>query len=87
MVGKYCTMPVIYLAKVVEFQNENPCLYFAQFKLESWPTVFENYSKCRIRIFQFWHFPTFFVLIKLTCLVSTVRLQAAGFQKLAFDEV
>ena len=53
VVGKYCTMPVIYLAKVVEFQNENPCLYFAQFKLESWPTMFENCSNCRNKIFQF----------------------------------
>ena len=46
-------------------------------------TVFENHSKslilqycernsskCRIWIFEFWHFPSFFVLLKLTCLVS-----------------
>ena len=31
-------------------------------------TVFENYSKCRI--FEFWHFPPIFVLLKLTCLVK-----------------
>ena len=33
-------------------------------------TVFENYSKCRIWIFQFWHFPPIFVLLNLTCLVT-----------------
>ena len=29
-------------------------------------TVFENYSKCRISIFQFWDFPSIFVQLKLT---------------------
>ena len=33
-------------------------------------TLFENYSKCRIWIFEFWHFPPIFVLLKLTCLVT-----------------
>ena len=33
-------------------------------------TLFENYSKCRIWILQFWHFPPIFVLISLTCLVT-----------------
>ena len=33
-------------------------------------TVFENHQKCRIWIFQFWHFPPIFDLIKLTCLVT-----------------
>ena len=33
-------------------------------------TLFENCSKCRIWIFEFWHFPLIFVLIKLTCLVK-----------------
>ena len=33
-------------------------------------TLFENYSKCRILIFEFWHFPPIFVLLKLTCLVT-----------------
>ena len=33
-------------------------------------TVFENYQKCLIWIFRFWHFPLIFVLLKLTCLVS-----------------
>ena len=32
--------------------------------------MFENYSKCRILIFQFWHFPPIFVLLKVTCLVT-----------------
>ena len=33
-------------------------------------TLFENYSKCRIWIFEFWHFPPIFVLLKLICLVT-----------------
>ena len=33
-------------------------------------TVFENYSKCLIFIFLNWHFPSIFVLLKLTCLVT-----------------
>ena len=28
-------------------------------------TLFENYPKCRIWIFELWHFPPFFVLAKL----------------------
>ena len=27
-------------------------------------TVFENHPKCRIWVFQFWHFPPIFVLLK-----------------------
>ena len=42
--------------------------------LHFWPspllTLFENYSKCRIWIFEFWHFPPIFFLLKLTCLVT-----------------
>ena len=30
--------------------------------------LFENYSKCRIWILEFWHFPPIFVLLKVTCL-------------------
>ena len=30
----------------------------------------QNYSKCRIWSFEFWHFPSIFVLLKLTCLVT-----------------
>ena len=33
-------------------------------------TVFENNPKCRIWIFQFWHFPPIFDILKLTCLVT-----------------
>ena len=33
-------------------------------------TVFENHPKCRLWMFQFWHFPPIFVLLKLTCLVT-----------------
>ena len=61
MVGKYCTMPVIYLAKMVEFQNENPCLYFAQFELESGPQCLKI---VQIVAIKFFNFLTFFVLLK-----------------------
>ena len=43
-------------------------------------TLFENHPKCCIWIFEFWHFPPIFVLLKLTCLVT---LFDSGFQKLA----
>ena len=33
--------------------------------------------------FQFWQFTPIFVLLKLTCLVTLIDLQASGFQKLA----
>ena len=33
-------------------------------------TVFEDYSKCRSWIFEFWHFPPIFDLLKLTYLVT-----------------
>ena len=33
-------------------------------------TLFENHPKCRISIFEFWHFPAIFVLLKLICLVT-----------------
>ena len=33
-------------------------------------TVFENHQNCCIRGFQFWHFPSIIVLLKLTCLVT-----------------
>ena len=33
-------------------------------------TLFQNYSKCLIWIFGFWHFPPTFVPLKLTCLVT-----------------
>ena len=32
--------------------------------------LLENYLKCRIWIFQCWHFHQFFVLLKVTCLVT-----------------
>ena len=40
-------------------------------------TLFENFSKCRIWSFEFWHFPQIFVLSG-----NTVWPQALGFQKL-----
>ena len=33
-------------------------------------TLFENHLKCLIRILQSWHFPSIFVQLKLTCLVT-----------------
>ena len=33
-------------------------------------TLVENYSKCRIWTFLFWHFPLIYVLLELTCLVT-----------------
>ena len=41
--------------------------------------VFESYSKCRIWIFQFWHFPPIFVLLKVTCLVTLFDLSFGPF--------
>ena len=32
--------------------------------------MFENHSKCRICILQFWYFPPIFVLLKVSCLVT-----------------
>ena len=49
-------------------------IYFCHFcfKLKNFHklTVFENHPKCRIWVFQFWHFSPIFVLLKLTCLVT-----------------
>ena len=36
--------------------------------------VFENHLKCRIFVFQFWHFLPIFVLLKLTCLVTLFHI-------------
>ena len=33
-------------------------------------TLFENHPKCRIGIFQFWHFSSIFVILKLSYLVT-----------------
>ena len=33
-------------------------------------TMFENHPKFRIWVFQFWHFPSIFVLLKVTCLAE-----------------
>ena len=50
----------------LHFSPQNPQKYiFQSLKL------FENYSKCRIWIFELWHFPPIFVVqLKLTCLVT-----------------
>ena len=52
-------------------------------KLKRSFTMFENHSKCRIWIFQFWHFPPIFVLLKVTCLVTLFVRKLQVFQKLA----
>ena len=33
-------------------------------------TLFENYWKCRIWMYEFWHFSLIFIQLKLTCLVT-----------------
>ena len=54
-----------------------------KFKVCQFLKMFENYSKCPIWIFEFWHFPPFFVPIKTDLSGNTVWPQASGFQKLA----
>ena len=51
------------------FSHLDPFLDFSIFSC----TVFENNSKCLISDFEIWHFPTFFVLLKLTCLVTMFK--------------
>ena len=46
-------------------------------------TVFENPQKCRIWVFQIWHFPPFFILLKVTCLVTLFDRKLQVFQKIA----
>ena len=58
----------VWKSKANEWIREN--------KFDTITELFENYSKCRIWMFQFWHFPPTFVL-KMTCLVTLF-----GFQKL-----
>ena len=46
---------------------------FFEFELRSFCKVVHNvrkYPKCLSLIFQFWHFPSIFVLLKVTCLVT-----------------
>ena len=45
-------------------------------------TVFKNYSKCRIWLFQFWHFPPIFVQLSIEVSGITVWLQVSGFRSL-----
>ena len=61
--------------KVKPLGKDNNCqalrqlLYFVKARKKR-STLFENYSKCRIWVYEFWHFPPIFVLLKLTCLVT-----------------
>ncbi len=58
-------VPALYLTNANGLPRKKTCITsHLSFKL------FENYSKCRIWIFEFWHFPTIFALLKLTCLVT-----------------
>ena len=45
-------------------------------------TLFENYSKCRIWIFDFWHFPPIFGPIKSDISGNNVEPQTSVFHKL-----
>ena len=49
-------------------------------------TLFENYSKCRIWIFSFWHFPPIFLPLKLTCLVTLFDRKLQVFKNLPFTK-
>ena len=57
--------------KLLRFSyNKEACFFLDYYWRNRSYTVFENHPKCRIWIFQFWHFPPIFVLLKLTCLVT-----------------
>ena len=45
-------------------------------------TLFENYFKYRIWIFEFWHFSLVFVLLKVTCLVTLFDRKLQVFKNL-----
>ena len=61
---------VKYLWKCWGFVNIEFLDNILTFRIVCLPTLFENYSKCRIWIFEFWHFLPIFVLLTLTCLVT-----------------
>ena len=57
--------------KVNKYVDTHEYYFLFHHKMKVWRvTLFENYSKCRIWIFEFWHFSPIFVLLKLTCLVT-----------------
>ena len=43
--------------------------------------MFENHPKCRIWIFEFWHFPSIFVQLKVICLVTLFDHKLQVFKK------
>ena len=57
------------------FQNE-----LSKFTTVVRNSLSKNDSKCRIWIFEFWHFPPIFVLFKTDLSGNTVWPQASGFQ-------
>ena len=62
-----------FLNSVSHFLIITHLLFFARSSIsqkQTLSTMFKNYSKCRIGIFNFWHFSPIFVLLKVTCLVT-----------------
>ena len=53
----------------------------SQQNLTNQSTVFENHPKCRIWVFEFWHFSPIFVWLKLTCLVTLFDRKLGVFKK------
>ena len=56
---------------------------FSAYFIEFMCKVFQNHPKYRIGIFQHWHFPPIFVILKVTSLVTLFDRKPSGFQKLA----
>ena len=73
LIGAACSTNSFSFQKQLVFYNWNcmsKCTKIEKNQINHLLTLFENYSKCRNWIFQFWHFPPIFVLLKLTCLVT-----------------
>ena len=51
------------------FENYSKCRIF-DFSILAFTKQFENYSKVEFQFDNFGHFPPFFVLLKVTCLVT-----------------
>ena len=65
---EYCKLLLSLKSKKAHSHPERKRFRAVRKKIKSRITLFENYSNCRIWIFEFWHFPSFFVLLK--CLVT-----------------
>ena len=66
--GKTLTLSTLTSLQI--WTNCSKSSFFVQKFNFDFHTVFENHPKCRIWIFEFWHFPPIFDLLKLTCLVT-----------------